>query len=64
MDWKKELKETNWAMVLVTVGIFVMVVQVVIDQATLKPLPIHIQYLTTLMMMYLLARIVLRKNGE
>ena len=60
MNWKKELKETNWLYVFVVIGLIAMMIKVIIDKDVLQPLPIHIQYLTTIAMLYLLVRTILK----
>ena len=64
MDWKKELKETNWLSLFLTIGMFVLVLRAISLKAILQPLPIDIQYITTIVMMYLLAKSGFKKMGS
>ena len=64
MDWKKELKETNWISLFFTIGMFVLVLRAISLKSILQPLPIDIQYITTIIMLYLLAKSAFKKMGE
>ncbi|KKN17187.1 hypothetical protein LCGC14_0968420 [marine sediment metagenome] len=56
MDWKKELKETNWPLVIFEILILILMFYVVLHEGQLEPMKPTIQYVIALGVVFLMGK--------
>ena len=64
MDRKKELKETNWIYVFYLIFLMALVIKVILQRETLQPLPLDVQYITTIGVLFLVGKNILTKKED
>lgn len=63
MDWKKELKETNWLSVFCSIAIFALFIAVIYAE-NLPPMSNNFQYALAVAICFVLVRDLFRQKGE
>lgn len=64
MDWKKELKETNWLFLLFTLAMAGLFISVLWHGDQLNPMPPRGQYVLAVGLCFLLGRVLFKKRGD